>query len=213
VLANPGPEGTARHPDGTTSRLVPQGPGILHVVDFSAKDKTVASPKQLATLELRAVAKAVAIDQQNPQRAYIADVTGGVSIVDLSDPAAPTLVSYFHTDGTADGIAVMNRRVILANGEDQGVVVLDVSDPQQPRFAERIPTSGLANTLARVGDHLILGDGTKALRAFAFDNADRLRLVASLTPAGVPADIAPGPNGTIWTADRTAGLVGYRISP
>ncbi|MEW6379900.1 MAG: hypothetical protein AB1611_09880 [bacterium] len=73
---------------------------------------------------------------------------GGVAIVDLSDPANPSLVSWFTTEGEARKIAVSGHYAYVAD-DSKGLVIIDLHDPVKPARVdsamtgqEGIPESG-----------------------------------------------------------------------
>ena len=202
-LARPGMEGTIRQPDGTTRRLSPHGPGLLHVVDLADP----AAPRTLGQLELRAIGRMAAVAGDF---AYVADQNGGLNVVDVSDPAAPKLAGYFHTQRELRGIAVLREQVILADANRGALLVVDVSTPTSPRFRMEIPLAEPASALAVLGRFLAVAEGAKAIRLLAPDSTEPWSTVARVPAAGAAADVAAGGN-LLWIADRTAGLVAYGI--
>ncbi|QLQ08340.1 MAG: hypothetical protein HZY76_21680 [Anaerolineae bacterium] len=66
--------------------------------------------------------------------AYIAaDQSGGLQILDVSNPAAPQYRGMLDTPGTANGLAVSNGRVYLADGgSNSALLVIDVNNPAAP---------------------------------------------------------------------------------
>ena len=65
-------------------------------------------------------------------RAYLTDEAHGLSVWDVSDPAAPALLGTLDTPGHAHAIALdQNDTGFVADGEC-GVRVVDLSDPTLP---------------------------------------------------------------------------------
>jgi hypothetical protein len=105
--------------------------------------------------------------------------SGGLSILDLSDPAAPKPFSHFRTDGYTRSVTFDGTRAYLPNGN--GVVILDVSNPSAPQEIGFFPISvwslavknGIAyivggNSLLTIAD-LSLPDAVKTLSVMEFD--------------------------------------------
>jgi hypothetical protein len=63
--------------------------------------------------------------------AYVADGSGGLRVVDVTDPAEPLEVGYYTTTGTARDVAVSGQYAYVADG-DGGLRVIDVGTPTQP---------------------------------------------------------------------------------
>ena len=64
--------------------------------------------------------------------AYVADYTGYLQVVDVSNPATPSEVcSCFNTPGHALGVQVMDNLAYVADA-DSGLQIVDVSDPANP---------------------------------------------------------------------------------
>lgn len=63
--------------------------------------------------------------------AYIADSTGGLRIIDISDPAIPVEVGAYDTPGRAYGIDKVGSVIYLANN-NHGLWLFDVSDVTNP---------------------------------------------------------------------------------
>lgn len=64
--------------------------------------------------------------------AYLADADIGVHILDVSNPAEPTLLATYDSPGFATELLLAGNRAYLADG-DQGLQILDVSQPADPK--------------------------------------------------------------------------------
>src|SRR3990172_2867887 len=64
--------------------------------------------------------------------AYLADYYGGLRIIDISNPAAPSETGFYGTPGEAWGVAVAGSYAYIAAG-DSGLRIIDVSNPAAPR--------------------------------------------------------------------------------
>jgi Ca2+-binding RTX toxin-like protein len=63
--------------------------------------------------------------------AYVADAHSGLLIIDISNPAAPTLKGNYYTSGNAQDVQVVGNYAYVAGGVD-GLQILDVSDFTNP---------------------------------------------------------------------------------
>jgi len=61
--------------------------------------------------------------------AYVADHNAGLRVVDVSNPANPMEVGFYHTPGNVEAVAVAGDYAYVAAG---GLRVVDVSDPTTP---------------------------------------------------------------------------------
>ncbi|MGZ4778145.1 MAG: hypothetical protein ACXV5L_03055, partial [Thermoanaerobaculia bacterium] len=74
---------------------------------------------------------------------YVAGVDGGVAIVDLSNPAAPALVTIVSSAGAARSIDAAGSTLAVANGSS-GISFIDVTSPAAPRVIGSQPVPGSA---------------------------------------------------------------------
>ena len=86
-----------------------------------------------------------------------------LAVVDISNPARPTLVgqSTILPDGVSD-VVVSGRRAYAA-AVDAGLRVLDISDPAHPRELGYYDTPGHADNVAVSGTLVYLADGEGGL--------------------------------------------------
>jgi hypothetical protein len=82
-------------------------------------------------------------------RLYVAGVSGGVAIVDLSNPSAPVLVSTVTSAGAARAIEIAGSTLAVANGTN-GVSFIDIAtSPAQVIGSHAIPGSAWDVSLSR----------------------------------------------------------------
>ena len=63
--------------------------------------------------------------------AYVAGGDGGLRIIDISNPAAPTEAGFYDTPGDARGVAVAGNYAYVADGKG-GLRMIDISNPAAP---------------------------------------------------------------------------------
>jgi hypothetical protein len=75
--------------------------------------------------------------------AYVADGTGGLATVDVSDPLAPSFVGRVPFGGVAEDLVVEDGIAYVAAGS-AGMVLVDVQDPAEPVVLSQVATDGSA---------------------------------------------------------------------
>jgi hypothetical protein len=155
----------------------------LRIVDI----RTPENPVEIAVIPTPATAIALALGNspEGHPMAAVAEGHGGVSLVDLSDPAQPRVTArhslglnpkdraHPESGGWAHGVAWSGRYIFVANWK-RGLTVLDVYDLQHPRIAAEYQTGG--------------------------------------TALGVQAESAPDGGITVFLADGEAGLLVLRFT-
>lgn len=81
--------------------------------------------------------------------AYVAAGEGGLRVIDISDPAAPTEVGFYATPGSAWSIAAAENTAYVAAGD--GLHILDISNPIAPTSIGFYGTPDAALDVAVVG--------------------------------------------------------------
>lgn len=134
-------------------------PGV-EIVDLSS----VAQPAGAGFLELPAPAFGVAADAN---RVLVADgytyvdgepTDGGLRIVDVAAPTAPTETGFWDMPG--EGVAVaMDDSIAFAGGSDSGLRLIDVQNPAQPVELGAVVTRGPVTGIDVRGDYVYVTDG------------------------------------------------------
>ena len=114
----------------------------LLIVDYENSEE----PQEVGEVILPTPFKGIAIDGDY---AYLSVWTMGMYVVDISDPANPSIVGS--VEGNIDGrIAYYSDHVYVMN-EDQGVWIYDVSDPENPEYIRRWESEGWVTDIC-IGD-------------------------------------------------------------
>jgi len=123
-------------------------------------------------------------------RAYVASVSGGVAIVDLSNPAAPTLIRI-HPAGAARAIEVAGETLAIANGGN-GVSIVDVRGVPVIVGAQATPGSAFDVALSRGAMYVVTEVGLTAVANVAlppmFDET-LMKITPTLTASTVAGGI------------------------
>ena len=91
--------------------------------------------------------------------AYVADLSAGLQVVDVADPASPTIVGSVDTPGQARRVEVSGGTAYVADG-GRGLQVVDVSNPAYPLIVASVDMPGEAYDVAvswRAADLVAIG--------------------------------------------------------
>lgn len=94
--------------------------------------------------------------------AYLAE-EDYLSVLDVSDPASPTLKSAINTPGYAYGVFVEDGLAFVADYED-GLTIVDVSDPSSLSIIGTCDTPDLAQAVIVQGNYAYVADGESGLQ-------------------------------------------------
>jgi len=84
--------------------------------------------------------------------AYVADSGSGLQIIDISNPASPSIVGTYNTPGYAYGVAISSSYAYVADGE-LGLQIIDVSNPASPSIVGTYNTPDYATGVAISGSY------------------------------------------------------------
>ena len=83
---------------------------------------------------------------------------GSLEIVDVHDPARPTLIGSYNTGGASFGVAVAGNYAYVADGYN-GLVIVDVRNPAAPTLKGSYNTAGQSFKVAVAGNYAYVADG------------------------------------------------------
>lgn len=114
--------------------------------------------------------------------AYLADWASGLDIVDISDPANPTLVSHLTTGGFPSAVDVHEGVAYVGESTQGGAVrVIDVSEPARPEQRGVVATSKVRD-LAYFDGHVYVADES-------VDSVGGFRII-DVTDPDAPVEVA-----------------------
>jgi hypothetical protein len=178
-------EGIAARGDIVYAALHGSGVGVYQVEGKKLKEIRIVSGLQHA-LELELVGDLI----------YVADGTGGLSVLDLADPLNPKLVATLALEGIAQNVHVEGPMAYVAL-RFGGVGVVDVADPKNPKLVTTIDTDGTTMATATIGGHLLaLNWSTVRI----YDLADPKQ------PAFVGTEVLPLPEWTKYRFERNLSI-------
>lgn len=100
--------------------------------------------------------------------AYVASRQGGLNVVDISNPAAPVVVSNFDTVGYATSVDVKGNLVVISSGAG-GVYLFDVSIPSQPKLLQRLTSCGYVNDARFYANKLVVAGRDEGMLFYSID--------------------------------------------
>lgn len=162
------------------------------------------APSQTGILTTPGNANGVAIDGDF---AYIADFSAGLLVVDISDPANPTLLSTFAAVGQA--VVASGDYVFLAAGAG-GLRIVSVANPSAPALVGSVSTTG-ATGIAVDGDQAYIADGSSGLRVISVSNPAAPSIVATFNTAGSATDVEVD-GDYVYLADGSPGFLVFDVT-
>ena len=140
--------------------------------------------------------------------AYVAIESGGLAILDISNPAAPVRVGSYNTSGSACGVAVMGNYAYVADGS-AGLQVIDVSNPANPVRVGGCETDwyayGYAYDVAVAGNYAYVADGYDGLQIIDVSNPTNCVRVGGYYTGGIAGGVTVMGNYA-YVADWNVGL-------
>jgi hypothetical protein len=108
-----------------------------------------------------------AVTKNGQTLAYAAQRFGGLTIANVTNPAAPILLGTYDPSGFGEGIDVVGDVAYLAAGSD-GLLLIDVANPAAPALLGSFDTIGDARMVTVRNGVAWIADGTSR-RAYAVD--------------------------------------------
>lgn len=138
--------------------------------------------------------------------AYVAARNGGLHIVNVTNPDAPSLLSTCTQTPDASDVTVRDHIAYVADCSDlKGLYAVDVSNPSAPEVLKYIPTEGAANSVTLSGQYAFVSED-KGLKVIDIHAPATPTLVGSLATDIVPIDTAIK-GTTAYVLDYTYGEV------
>jgi len=149
-------------------------------------------------------------------KAFVADDTNGLVIVDVSDPANPTQLGAYDTAGNAYGVTLSGdgTKAYVADGYN-GLLIVDVSDPANPTQLVTYDTAGNAYgvTLSSDGTKAYVANGNNGLAIIDVSDPANPAQLGAYDTAGSAYGVTLSSDGTkAYVADGTNGLVIVDVS-
>ena len=140
--------------------------------------------------------------------AYVAELSGGLKILDFSEPSTPKQIGYYLTDEQVIDAAVSGNYAYLDCDSD--LQILDISNLASPKLISRVFFNDDIIRINLVGnfDFLCIDGSTvyaarKSQKLFTIDVSDPVnpKIITTDSLTGLPVGISQS-NGYIYVADR-----------
>tara|TARA_R110002111_G_scaffold262726_1_gene340475 strand:- start:1180 stop:3216 length:2037 start_codon:yes stop_codon:yes gene_type:complete len=143
--------------------------------------------------------------------AYVADQTGGLTIVDISDPSMPVQIgSYSSGTATAFNIQV-EEDIAYVVTSDEGLQIIDVSSPKSPLLIGEYPATSamydvqIDGSVAYIANHI---DGIMVLDIYDLSNPTLVTTLQTVSQT-MSLDIV---GGMLYSAESSGGMRIYDLS-
>ncbi|NTV03357.1 hypothetical protein HGA89_00375 [bacterium] len=146
-------------------------------------------------------ARGIAVDGNY---AYVGDYSAGLQVINITNPAFPTLAATYNTPGYAKGVAVDGNYAYVADYAT-GLLVLNITNPAAPVLAATCDTDGSARDVVIEGNYAYVADYSSGLCVVNITTPAAPTLVATLALTGSPYGLAVAGNYA-FIAAGTGGL-------
>jgi hypothetical protein len=161
-------------------------PAMAHLSPATSAAAT-ASPVLLGSYDTPGRAMGLAV---SGEQAYIADGrVGGLQVVNVADPTAPSETGADRTLHWAQNVAVRDQYAYVADLQT-GLHIFDVSNPASPNEIGVYDTPWDANDVALVGAYAYVADGGAGLQVIDISDPTSPQPVSSASSGGYAAAVA-----------------------
>lgn len=143
--------------------------------------------------------------------AYVADTSGGLQILDITDPYHPTLAKNYTTGLGSTKSVVIRQNYAYIGDYFNGFFILNVSDPSNPSQVGFVGGTLAANDVEISGDYAYLADGSAGLRVISIADLAHPSSVATCDTPGSAKSLRVSGNYA-YVADSDYGLQVIDIS-
>jgi hypothetical protein len=161
-----------------------------------------------------ALAVGIFIPDSEAADRYALVVNGtGLSIINVTDPFAPFLVSETVTPGQALDVGVKDRFAVVADG-DGGIVLIDIRDLQNPTLTVTYETKGKAEALQIDQAYIHTATGSHGIQILGIVDSEPVE-ITEITSYGTPGDAAAvfvaglGDEKFTFIGDSRGGLLSF----
>jgi hypothetical protein len=132
--------------------------------------------------------------------AYVAAGSAGLQVVNVSNPAAPSIAGSRSTSGSANDVRLVGNIAYVANGS-AGLAILNVSNPASPVLVGSVSTGGEAMDLMVAGNVVYVANGNAGLAIVNAANPAAPILVGSVDTPGVARGVDVSGNYAVIADD------------
>lgn len=139
---------------------------------------------------------------------FVADSYQGLKVIDISDPAVPSLAGSYYLAAAEDVVIVGNHAYVAAY--NLGLMVFDITTPTSPALIGSAPTTGQVKDLAAMGDSLYVAGGLAGLHVF--DISTPGSPVSTGTYSSTNAQSVTVSGRHLFVGDHDAGLLIFDVT-
>jgi hypothetical protein len=110
--------------------------------------------------------------------AYV-ETSESILVLDVSNPAGPTILKHVHDEGTAEGAYVAGDYIYVADGPG-GIKILDITDPAKPLLMGGTGTPGTAKDVVVADTYAYVADLDNGLQIVDVSDATNPRCLTSI---------------------------------
>jgi hypothetical protein len=138
--------------------------------------------------------------------AYVTDYSGGLQVLDISDPSFPTYVGMYDTPGSARGVYVRGNYAFIADWSG-GLQIIDISTPSSPTYVGSYAIFNAQNVFIS-GNYAYLVERFDGLYIIDISTPSSPTYVGSYNPPGTGQYLDVYVSGDLaYLANSDAGLV------
>lgn len=121
--------------------------------------------------------------------AYVADFEAGMQVIDVSDPALPTIIGSIALPGHTSSIKVVGSYAYIA-GQEAGLEIVNIDDPTSPTLVGSLaPAGGNPLNLDLVGSTVFLPAGDAGLVLVNVSNPAAPSVISTYLTTGAVFDV------------------------
>lgn len=139
---------------------------------------------------------------------FVGTTLGGVRVIDVTNPAAPTEIGALTTDAQADtDIVIKDNRLYLLQASLSKMTIVNIDTPSSPAIVTTVATAATANELYINESTLYVANGDNGITVYDLTNLDAPANQGTYNSAGVAMGVALVPNSPwVFVADAGGGI-------
>jgi len=170
-------------------------------------DVSNAQPRQIGQFNPGGAAEDIIV---KGQLAFVSFFDKGLYVLDISNPAQPTVVAQLPIPGNARSIDIVNDYAYIA-GWESGLNIVDISDPAAPRLVGHYDTKGSAWGADVSHGHAYIWDWWGGVMAVNVENPQQPQLVGKYHARGTIISLRQKGN-YLYTANGSGGVQVFDIN-
>ena len=185
---------------GDYAYILMNDPKLVWVLDITDPE----SPVQVGMADLLQYSLSITVGEDY---AYVVDIKGGLTTVDIGDPANPAESGYLapRQDIPDGGSGLVVAGDLAFFNDPYGLRIADISDPGNPVQTSTYDTLAIPTGLTAVGDYVYVTDGWRGLIIIDAANPARPRRVGSYDTPGYARNVVVS-GDYAYVTDDDAGL-------